>query len=526
MRRRRGPLHRPRRARADRGRLRAAARGHVPQQALEAGRAADPRRQGGPGPTTASTTGRPATRRPPSAPSPRPTAWSSLDTHYPRCHPAPLECCGCVADVNPATGQATIYMTSQAPHVHPHGVRARRRAARAEHPDHLARHRRRLRQQGARLPRLRRGDGGVAADRPAGEVGRGPHRQPDLHGLRARLPHEGRAGASRGRQDARISREDALRPGLRLRGRAAEQVQGRAVPHRHGLLRHPRGARRDRRRVHEQGAGRRRLPLLVPRHRGLLPDRAARPVAPPTSSSMDPAELRRRNFIQPEQFPYASATGFVYDSGDYEAALDLALEKLGYAELREEQRAGARGRPAARHRASPASPRSSAPGPSKRLRHPRDQDVRLGRAAAASHGQGDPQARRQVPGPRPRDDVRPDRRRGARHPARRHRRRRRATPTHTPYGLGTYAARAARPPRARPPPSSPASCATRRRRSPRTCSRRPRRISSGSGERFSVKGAPSKREDDPGGRPSPPTRTSPRAWRPASKASTTTTRRT
>jgi carbon-monoxide dehydrogenase large subunit len=41
-----------------------------------------------------------------------------LVTHYPRCHPAPLECCGCVADVNPATGKATIYMTSQAPHAH------------------------------------------------------------------------------------------------------------------------------------------------------------------------------------------------------------------------------------------------------------------------------------------------------------------------------------------------------------------------------------------------------------------------
>src|SRR5262249_11986711 len=40
----------------------------------------------------------------------------SLSTHYPRCHPAPLECCG--SDVNAATGQATIYMTSQAPHAH------------------------------------------------------------------------------------------------------------------------------------------------------------------------------------------------------------------------------------------------------------------------------------------------------------------------------------------------------------------------------------------------------------------------
>src|SRR5712671_3169473 len=39
-----------------------------------------------------------------------------LHTFYPRCHPAPLETCGCVADINPATGKATIYMTSQAPH--------------------------------------------------------------------------------------------------------------------------------------------------------------------------------------------------------------------------------------------------------------------------------------------------------------------------------------------------------------------------------------------------------------------------
>src|SRR5499426_2567870 len=39
-----------------------------------------------------------------------------LTTHYPRSHPAPLETCGIVADVNPATGKATLYMTSQAPH--------------------------------------------------------------------------------------------------------------------------------------------------------------------------------------------------------------------------------------------------------------------------------------------------------------------------------------------------------------------------------------------------------------------------
>src|SRR5262249_33910703 len=46
---------------------------------------------------------------------------------------------------------------------------------------------------------------------------------------------------------------------------------------------------------------------------------------------------RLDNFIQPEQFPYTSATGFEYDSGDYPSALNLCLEKLGYKELREEQ---------------------------------------------------------------------------------------------------------------------------------------------------------------------------------------------
>ena len=39
-----------------------------------------------------------------------------LDTFYPRSHPSPLETCGCIADLDPATGRATIYMTSQAPH--------------------------------------------------------------------------------------------------------------------------------------------------------------------------------------------------------------------------------------------------------------------------------------------------------------------------------------------------------------------------------------------------------------------------
>ena len=52
---------------------------------------------------------------------------------------------------------------------------------------------------------------------------------------------------------------------------------------------------------------------------------------------MDPAELRMKNFIQPEQFPYKSVLGWEYDSGNYPAALKKALDKIGYAELRKEQ---------------------------------------------------------------------------------------------------------------------------------------------------------------------------------------------
>ncbi len=52
---------------------------------------------------------------------------------------------------------------------------------------------------------------------------------------------------------------------------------------------------------------------------------------------MDPAELRMKNLLRPEQFPYTTPTGWEYDSGDYPRALQLALDMAGYAELRAEQ---------------------------------------------------------------------------------------------------------------------------------------------------------------------------------------------
>ncbi len=52
---------------------------------------------------------------------------------------------------------------------------------------------------------------------------------------------------------------------------------------------------------------------------------------------IDPAEIRRRNFLQPDEFPYTTVMRTEYDSGDYDAALTEALRVAGYDDLRHEQ---------------------------------------------------------------------------------------------------------------------------------------------------------------------------------------------
>ena len=54
---------------------------------------------------------------------------------------------------------------------------------------------------------------------------------------------------------------------------------------------------------------------------------------------LDPSEVRRRNFIPPDRFPYDTPLGNSYDSGEYTRALDHALVKAGYEELRRQQQA-------------------------------------------------------------------------------------------------------------------------------------------------------------------------------------------
>jgi aerobic carbon-monoxide dehydrogenase large subunit len=54
---------------------------------------------------------------------------------------------------------------------------------------------------------------------------------------------------------------------------------------------------------------------------------------------VDPAEFRMKNFVKPEQFPYKSALGWEYDSGNYQGALQKAMDTIGYTALRKEQAA-------------------------------------------------------------------------------------------------------------------------------------------------------------------------------------------
>lgn len=76
-----------------------------------------------------------------------------------------------------------------------------------------------------------------------------------------------------------------------------------------------------------RGAGRPEATWLLERMLDLLAARLG----------TDPAEVRRRNLIPPGAFPHVTATGARYDSGDYQAALDRALEVAGYERLRAEQ---------------------------------------------------------------------------------------------------------------------------------------------------------------------------------------------
>jgi len=260
----------------------------------------------------------------------------SLDTHYPRSHPAPLECCGCVADVNPASGKATIYMTSQAPHA----IRTVF-ALVAGLPEHNIQ---------IISPDIGGGFGNkvpvypgyvvaTAAslllgrpvkwieDRTGNLISTGFARDFHMHGELA-------------------LRDDGTMLGLRVKmlsDQGYAYADAQPSKFKAGLFHLVTGSY-DMPAAHviTDGAYTNKAPGGVAyrcsfriTEASFLIERLVQTAA--YELGIDPAELRRKNFIKADQFPYRSATGFTYDSGDYERAMDLALEKAGYSQLREEQ---------------------------------------------------------------------------------------------------------------------------------------------------------------------------------------------
>jgi aerobic carbon-monoxide dehydrogenase large subunit len=260
-----------------------------------------------------------------------------LETHYPRCHPAPLECCGCVADVNPATGKATIYMTSQAPHAHRTVF-----ALVAGLPE-----------QNIQIisPDIGGGFGNKVPVYPGYVVaiaaslllGR------PVKWIEDRTGNLISTGFARDfYMDGELAlKEDGTMTGLRVKmlsdqGYAFADAQPSKF--KAGLFHIVTGSY-DIPAAHvvTEGAYTNKAPGGVAyrcsfrvTEASFFIERLVQTAA--YELGIDPAELRRKNFIAPEKFPYTSATGFEYDSGNYEPALDQALERVGYEELREEQR--------------------------------------------------------------------------------------------------------------------------------------------------------------------------------------------
>jgi len=258
-----------------------------------------------------------------------------LHTFYPRCHPAPLETCGCVADINPATGKATIYMTSQAPHairtVFALVTGLPEQNIRVVSPDIGGGF-------GNKVPVY---PGYVVAtaaslligrpvkwieDRSENLISTGFARDFHMTGDLA-VDANGKMTALRVHLDSDNGAFFADAQPSKFKAGLFHIVTGSYdIPTAHVTAdgyytnKAPGGvAYRCSFRVTEAS-------YLIER----LVTNAA------LELGIDQAEFRMNNFIKPEQFPYTSATGWVYDSGDYPKAMNVALDKLGYDDLRKD----------------------------------------------------------------------------------------------------------------------------------------------------------------------------------------------
>jgi carbon-monoxide dehydrogenase large subunit len=262
----------------------------------------------------------------------------SLETFYPRCHPAPMETCGIVADVNSVTGKATLHMTSQAPHAHRtlFAIVAGLPEQNIQVKTHDI--------GGGFGNKVPIYPGYVVATAASLLIGR------PVKWIEDRTENLISTGFAR---DYYMKGElgltkDGKMVGLRVKmlsDNGAFYADAQPTKFRAGLFHIVTGSY-DLPAAHvaTEGAYTNKAPGGVAyrcsfrvTEASFLIERLVQNAA--YELGMDPAELRLKNFIQPEQFPYQSATGFVYDSGDYPRALKLAMEKIGYDDLRNEQKA-------------------------------------------------------------------------------------------------------------------------------------------------------------------------------------------
>jgi carbon-monoxide dehydrogenase large subunit len=257
------------------------------------------------------------------------------DMIYPRCHPAPLETCGSVAQMDPVSGKLTLWTTTQAPHAHRTVY-----ALVAGLPEHKIQ---------VISPDIGGGFGNKVPIYPGyvcsivGSILTGK----PVKWMEDRSENLTSTGFARDYiMHGEIAAKDGRIVGLRvdtLADHGAFNATAQPTKYPAGFFSIFTGSY-DLQAAHCKVTGvyTNKAPGGVAYRCSFRVTEAAYLVermvdALALEMGVDPVELRLRSFIRPEQFPYENKTGWVYDSGDYEAAMRKALEIAGYDELRREQ---------------------------------------------------------------------------------------------------------------------------------------------------------------------------------------------
>ncbi|HEY2948629.1 MAG TPA: aerobic carbon-monoxide dehydrogenase large subunit [Micromonosporaceae bacterium] len=260
----------------------------------------------------------------------------SQDILYPRVHPAPLETCGAVADFDKITGKLTVWTTTQAPHAHRTVY-----ALVAGLPEHKIR---------IIAPDIGGGFGGKVGIYPGYVVA-------IVGSIVTGKPVKWVEDRSEHLMSTAFARD------YHMRGEIAATRDGKILGVRvnvladHGAFNGTAQPTKFPAGFFHVFTGSYDLQAAHCKVTGVYTNKAPGGVAYACSFriteavylverivdvlayelGMDPAELRMKNLLRPDQFPYTCATGWEYDSGDYPRALELAMDMVGYQDLRREQ---------------------------------------------------------------------------------------------------------------------------------------------------------------------------------------------